>query len=215
LRVVADVDLEALLARRDGQALIAELADDVEGLASRLLEREAERIRRDRAFDLGTHVSGGPEETICRDKSIERLVRPLKVVVRQVVRESVLRVDRVGEYRATQKLVPQRLPEALDLAERLRMLRPTSDVVDAHSCERFLEFRLAAPHRVLPTVVRQDLRRLAVCRHAAFEGLHHQRRLLVVRECVSDDESTVVVHEHAHVQPLCTSEPKREDVRLP
>jgi hypothetical protein len=173
LRVVADVDLESFPSRRDRQPLIAELTDDVKRLADRLLEREAQRIRGNRALDLRTHVSGGLEEAIRRDKSIERLVRPLKVVVRQVVRESVLRVDGVGEYRATQKLVPQRLPEALDLAERLRVLRPASDVVDPHPCERLLEFRLAAPHRVLPTVVRQDLRRLAVCRHAAFEGLHH------------------------------------------
>jgi hypothetical protein len=215
LRVVADVDLESFSPRRDRQPLIAELTDDVKRLADRLLEREAERIRRDRALDLRTHVSGGLEKAICRDESVERLVRPLEVVVRQVVRESVLRVDSMGEYRATQKLVPQGLPEALDLAERLRMLWPASDVVDAHPRERLLEFRLSAPHRVLPTVVGQNLGRLVVGRHAAFEGLHHQRRLLVVRECVSDDESTVVVHEHAHVQPLCASEPKREDVRLP
>jgi hypothetical protein len=37
----------------------------------------------------------------------------------------------------------------------------------------------------------------------------------VVREGVADDEATVVIHEHAYVQPLGPPQPKREDVRLP
>src|SRR5690349_11874399 len=37
----------------------------------------------------------------------------------------------------------------------------------------------------------------------------------MMRERVSDDEPAVVVHEHAHVQPLRATQPEREDVRLP
>ena len=157
----------------------------------------------------------GLEEAIGRHEAVERLVRALEVVVADVVREPVLRVLHVREDRAPQKLVPQRLPEALDLAERLRMLRPTADVLDAHPCERFFKLGLAAPHRVLPAVVGQHFRRRTVRRDAALEGLHHERRLLVVRECVADDEAAVIVHEHADVQPLRAPQPKREDVRLP
>src|SRR4051812_32974591 len=36
-----------------------------------------------------------------------------------------------------------------------------------------------------------------------------------MRERMPDHEATVVVHEHAHVQPLCAPQSKREDVRLP
>lgn len=37
----------------------------------------------------------------------------------------------------------------------------------------------------------------------------------MVCERMPHDEATVVVHEHAHVQPLGPAQPKREDVRLP
>jgi hypothetical protein len=215
LGAIADVDLEALLAGCDRQALIAELTDDVKRLARRLLERQPQRVRGDRALDLGAHVRRGLEEAICRNVPVERLVWSLKVVVRQVVREALLRVDGVREDRATEKLVPECLPEALDLAERLRMLRSTADVVNAGADQQLFELGLAAPDRVLPAVVGQHLGRLPVRRQTVLERLHHQRRLLMVRERVPDDEPAVVVHEHADVEPLRAPQAKREDVRLP
>ena len=95
------------------------------------------------------------------------------------------------------------------------MLRPASDVLDAHPLQRFFELGLASPHRVLPAVVGQHLGRLPVRRDAALERFHHERRLLMMGERVSDDEPAVVVHEHAGVEPLGTPQPEREDVRLP
>jgi len=212
---LADVHFEPLLSRGDRQALVAELADHVKRFARRLLEREPQRIRRDLALDLGAHVGRGLEKPIGRYKTVECLVRPLEVVVLEVVLESLLRVDVVREDRAPEKFVPQGLPEALDLTERLRVLRPTTDVLDPEACECLFEFGLAAPHRVLTTVVRQHFGRLPVRGDAALECLHHQRRLLVMRECVPHDEAAVVVHEHAHVQTFLPAVQKREDVRLP
>lgn len=212
---VADVHLQALFARRDRQPLIAQLTDDVKRLPRWLLERQAQLVRRDRALDLDPHVRRDSKVAVRGHVTVERLMRPLEVVVAQVVFEPTLCVLGVREDRATQEFIPQRLPEALGLAQRLRMLRPTADVVDPAPRQHLLELGLAAPHRVLPTVVGQHLRRLAVRRVPALERLHHQRRLLMVRHRVPHDEATVVVHEHAHVQPLCTPQPKREDVRLP
>jgi hypothetical protein len=65
-----------------------------------LFEREPQRVRRDRTLDLRADVRGGLEEAICRHETVERLVRPLEVVVGQVVHESLLRIDRVREDRA-------------------------------------------------------------------------------------------------------------------
>jgi hypothetical protein len=215
LCALADVDLEPLSAGRDRQALIAELADDVERFAHGLIQGEAQRIRRNRALDLDTHVRRRLEEAIGRDQSVERLMRSLEVVVGQVVHESLLRVDGVCEHRAAEELVPQGPPEPLHLAQRLRVLRPTADVQDAQPGERLFELGPSSPHRVLPAIVGQHLLRLTVRRHAVLERLHHQRRLLVVRERVTDDEPAVVIHEHAHVEPLRAPQPEREDVRLP
>lgn len=95
-----------MLARGDREPLIAELPDDVEGLAYRLLEREAELVLRHRPLDFRADVRRRLEESVCRDQAVERLVWPLEVVVSQEVGESVLRVDRVREHRPPQKLVP-------------------------------------------------------------------------------------------------------------
>lgn len=75
-------------------------------------------------------MSGSLEKPIGRDQSVERLVRSLEVVVAEVVLESMLRIDEVSEDGAAEKLVPQGLPEALDLAQSLRVLRPAADVLD-------------------------------------------------------------------------------------
>lgn len=205
MRGVADVDLQPLLAGGDRQPLITELTDDVKRLAWRLLEREPQLVRRDSSLDLRAHVRRRFEEAIRRHETVERLVRPLEVVVADEVIEPVLRIHDVCEHRAAEKLVPQRLPEPLHLAERLRMLWPTADVLNPHPRQRLFELRPSPPHGVLPTVVRQHFRGLAIRRNTALECLHHQRGLLVMRERVSDDEATVVIHEHAHVKPLCTT----------
>lgn len=212
---VADADVEARLAGGDREALVAQLAHDVERFARLLLEREPQRVRRDLLLDGLAHVRRGAEEPVRGHEAVERLVRALEVVVREEVLESALRVDEVREHGASEELVPQRLPEPLDLAERLRVLRPAPDVRDAVPGQRLLELGLAAPHRVLPAVVGQHLGRLAVRREAAFERLHHERRLLVVCDRVADDEPAVVVHEHAQVEPLLPALQEREDVGLP
>ncbi len=195
--------------------LIAELADDVERLAWWLLESEAQLVRCDRTLDLCAHVGSRLEEAVSGHEPVERLMRTLEVVVADEVIEPLLRVDDMREHRAAEKLVPQRLPESLDLAERLRMLRPAADVLDPHPRQCLFELGLAPPHRVLAPVVGQHFRGLPVRGDAALERFHHERRLLVVRERVPHDESAVVIHEHAHVQPLCSPQPEREDVRLP
>jgi len=142
-------------------------------------------------------------------------VRPLEVVRVHEEPQPPLAVGVVGKHRAAQKLLPERLPEALHLAQRLRVLRTALDVTDPLTPQLLLEVRLAAPRRVLTSLVREDLLRRAVGGDAERERLHHQRRPLVVRQRPRHDEARVVVHEGCQVQPLVASQQKREDVRLP
>lgn len=197
------------------EPLISELADDVERLARRLFERESQLVRLHGPLDLRAHVCGRLKETVCGHEPVECLMRSLKVVVAYEVLQPLLRVDDVREHRAAQELVPQRLPEALDLAKRLRMLWPTADVLNSEPRQQLFELRPSSPHGVLPPVVREHFARVTVGGDAALEGLHYECRLLVVRQRVSDHEPAVVVHEHAHIEPLRPTQPEREDVRLP
>src|ERR1041385_2604683 len=211
----ADVDFEPCRAGGNRQLLVAELPDDVKRFARRLLEGEPQLVLDDVALGFVAYVLRHLEVAVPRYEAVESLMRTLQVVVADEVLEPALRVYDVREHGTPQKLVPQRLPEALDFPERLRMLRPTTDMLHAEPLQVFFELSLAPPHRVLPTVVSQHFARCAVRRDATLESFHHERGLLMVRERVPDDVATVVIHEHAHVEALRAPQPKREDVRLP
>lgn len=155
--------------------MVAELTDHVEGLARRLLEREPQLVRLNGALDFGAHVSSRFEKAVRGYESVECLMRTLKVVVADVMVEAALRVDDMREYGAPEKLVPQRLPEPFDLAQRLRMLGSTADVLHAHAREQLFKLRLAPPYRVLTAVVGQHFGGLSVRGDAALERLHDER----------------------------------------
>jgi len=95
------------------------------------------------------------------------------------------------------------------------MLRAALDVLDAIAAQQALKLGLAAPCGVLPPVVGEHLAGRAVGGDPALQRLQDQRRALMVRHGVADDETAVIVHEDGHVQPLVASQQKGEDVTLP
>gem|GEM_PF-4177177 len=212
---VADLHGECARLRGDAEVLVAQPADQVEGLARRLRARQPECVRCDGGLDRRAYLRRGTKEAVGRHQPGQRLVWPLEVVVLDVEAEPAVAVSEVGEDGPRQELLPERLPEALDLAERLRVLRPALDVPDAVLTQRLLEGRLPAPGGVLPTLVGQDLLRRPVRGDPALEGLEDQARLLVVRQRVGDQVARVVVHERCHVQALVLAQEEGEDVRLP
>lgn len=142
-------------------------------------------------------------------------MRTLEVVVLDKQPDAPLAVLEVGEHRAGQQLLPQRLPEALDLAAGLRMMRPALHVPDAMALELGLELGGTTPAGVLPALIGQDLARHAILRDPARQGLQHQAAPLVVRQRQTHQVTRVIVQERRHVQPLVLPEQEREQVRLP
>jgi hypothetical protein len=199
----------------DREIAIAESTDEVEGFARRLLARESHGVVGDRLFDRRADVRCSAEETIGGNEPVERLMRTLKVVGLDEESQPPIAIGVVGEDRAREKLVPERLPEALDFAERLRMLRAALDVTDAVLAKCALEVGLAAPRGVLATLVGQDLARLTPRGDASRERLHDELGALMMGERIRDDEPRVIVHERREVETLLTTEQEREDVRLP
>jgi hypothetical protein len=142
-------------------------------------------------------------------------MRPPEVVGLHEERHPPLAVLEVGKHRTREEFVPQRLPKALDLAQRLRMVGPALDVLDALALELPLEVRPPAPGHILAALVRQDLARRTVFGDPARQGFQNQRRALVVRHHQGHHVARVVVHEGRHVQPLVPTQQEGEDVRLP
>lgn len=212
---VADAHAHADVGRRDAQIAVSEPSHQVKRLARWLLASQPQAVVGDRLLHRRADLRGRLEEAVGGYEAADALVRALEVVGVDEEAEPALQVGVVREDRLRQKLVPGRLPKALDLAERHRMLRPTLDVRDALVAQQPFEGRLPAPRRVLASVVRQDLARPPEAAQAAFERLDHQRRLLVVGQRPSHDEARVVVHEAGQVHALVPAQQEREDVGLP
>lgn len=214
-RFVSHLHVQLAALRGDGQRPVSQLPRQVEGLAHRLLQGQPHRVLFHRRLHRRAHLLRGAEVPVGRHKPANALVRAPEIVGVDEVPQSPRAVVEVGEHGAPEEFVPQRLPEALHLAQRLRVVRSTLEVCNSLPPQLGLEFRLPAPRGVLAAVVGQRFARHAEAGHAAFEGLHHQRRLLVVCQRVPDDEAAVVVHEDGDVEPFMPTQQEGEDVRLP
>lgn len=123
----------------DLQVLVAQAADQVEGLAWRLLLRQTQGVAFDVLLDGRPHRRRRSKETVSRHQPAQRLMRPLEVVVPHPQAKPPLQVIEVGKHRLDQVLLPQRLPETLHLAQRLRVLRSAPDVPDTLAAQQLLE----------------------------------------------------------------------------
>jgi hypothetical protein len=199
----------------DGEVPLSEAAHQVEGLPPRLLLGQGQGVLGHALFDHRPHVRRRPEETIRGYGRLDALVRTAEVVGLDEEGHAPLAVLEVGENRPRQKLVPERLPEAFDLAQGLRVVRTALDVVDPLALELRLEVGVAAPGRVLPALIGQHLPRRTVLGDSPREGLHHQRGALMMRNHQRHHVPRAVVHEGGDVEPLMPSQQECEDVRLP
>ena len=159
--LVSHLHSQVSAARGDRHRLVSQLARQVEGLAQRLLHREPLGVQLHRGLHRRPHLRRRAEEAVGRDQAVDALVRPAEVVAVDEEPQPPHAVVEVGEHRPREEFVPQRLPEALRLPQRLRVMRARLDVTDAVALELRLEDGLPAPRRVLPPVVRQHFHRRA------------------------------------------------------
>ncbi len=99
------------------------------------------------------------------------------------------------EARPFQELVFHRLPEALDLPQRHRMMRGTADMLDMIAFEFLLELGDAAPTGVLPSVVGEHLLWRSVGRHRFAVDFHHVGAGMAAVDPESRNVPGVVVEE--------------------
>jgi hypothetical protein len=212
---ITHAHLHAGRRRIDREVAVAQAPHQVERLPRRLLARHAQRVLHHSRLDRGSHLRGRAEEAIGGREPFQRLVRTLEVVVLHEQRRAALAIIEVGEDGARQELLPHRLPEALDLAARLRMVGAALHVRDAIALELLLEGGRAAPSRVLATLIGEDLARRTVVRDRARQRLHHQRALLVVCHHQAHQVARMIVHERGYIDALLPAQQEGEEIGLP
>ena len=171
------------------------LSDHVERRLRLAPERDLQQVVLDALLhDLAQFVAD-LEEAVRRAQPADALVRTPVVVVLHPQRDPFLSLFEAVEPRAAQELGIDVLPEALDLAERLGMVRRRTEVVDLVLAQFILEAGLAAPVGVLPPVVGQHLTRHAVLTDPAPVRLQDVFRRLAAEHPQRDHKARVVVHE--------------------
>ena len=133
--LIAQSHVERSAARADGQRAIPELAGrDRRAFGSAALAPGAAHSP-DLRLDARAHLSRRAEVPVRGRQTLDPLMGPLEVVVLDKERQPALAVLEVGEHRPREQLVPQRLPEPLDLPAGLRVMRPALHMRDAVTLE--------------------------------------------------------------------------------
>lgn len=207
-------DTDPLLVALDDQAPVSDLSDHVERLYRLAVQGQFLHVRRHVLLDRGLHLLPDLEEPVRRAEPFKALVRPAVVVVFHPVGEAFLRFIERLEPGARKELVLQRLPEAFDLPQRLRMMGLRTDVVDMILGQFLLELRLSAPGGVLPPVVGKKLRRNPVFPGRAPVNFQHVLRALATVQPDPGDIPGVIIDKPDDIGQFVV-EGENRDVALP
>lgn len=154
------------------------------------------------------------EEAISRTQAVDALVGTLVVVVFNPETNARACVLETGELGARQKLLPERLPEALDLAQRHGMLRTTLEMRHAVLLQLRFEARGAPPGSVLPAVIGEHLLGRLILGDRLAIHFDHRLGRRAAKQIRTDNEARVIIQERDHVS-VTAAQPEGEDVRLP
>lgn len=118
------------------------------------------------------------------------------------------------ELGALQKLLPDGLPEAFDLAQGHGVMRPALNVVHPVLAQLRLKARGAAPTGVLAALIREHLFGYAILRDGPAVYLQDVLRRLTAKHVEPDHVARVIIQKADEVGILA-SQPKGEDIGLP
>ena len=160
-----DEHLHFTLLGTNDHGLLAHPPHHVERTARLPSQRQFQHVLLDAALDDLAQFLGDGKEAIGRTQPLQGLVRPLVVVVLHPQPHPLAGRLEAVKLRAHQELLPDRLPEAFDLAQGHGMMGPAFDVVDPILAQLRLEAGGPAPTRVLAALIGEHFFGHAVLRH--------------------------------------------------
>jgi hypothetical protein len=212
--LIADTEFEFALFGAEHDRLAVHPPDHVEGGLRFAAQGEFEEVLLNARLDGFAEFILDLEEAVCRTEPFNALMRSLVVVILDPEFDPLAGGVEAVELGADQEVLPDRGPEAFDLAEGHGMLRARLEVRDAILFEFGLEAADAAPGGILAAVVSEHLLgRLELANRHAIDFDHRGGRG-TAEQVGADDEPRVVVQEGDEVG-VTASEPEGEDVRLP
>jgi hypothetical protein len=135
--------------------LVADLAHQEHRLARRLVQRHGQLVLGPGRFNGLAHLALRPEEAVCRCGVVDALVWAEMVVMVDEVGQPLLGFQQFLWFNTGPEFFAHRAPEALALAQGLRVMRPRHHVLDPLLRQQLLELALAAPGEILAPLVAQ------------------------------------------------------------
>ena len=189
-------------------------ADHIEGSARLAAQRHLQQVFLDAGLDGLAQRGLDLEEAIGRAQTADALMRTLVVVMLDPEANALARLLETAELSAREEVLPDRLPEALDFAQRHGVLRTRLEVGHSILLQLGFEARSAAPRSILPAVVGEHLLGRLKLRDRLAIHFDHGLRRGAAKQIRTDDETGVVIHEGDDIG-IAPAEPEGEDVRLP
>jgi hypothetical protein len=194
--------------------LVAHPPHHVERLRRTAAQRQLLDISLDASFHRHAQFLLDRKEPVRRTQTLQPLVRPLVVVIFQPPADPFPRLLEIRELRPHQELLPDRLPEPLDLAQGHRVMRTAADMVDPVFFHLPHERRPPAPADILSSVVRQHLPRHPIRPDTAPVHLQHILRGLAPEYLEPRDVPGMIVNESDQVG-IRPAQLERKDIALP
>lgn len=211
---IGDTELELALLGAEHDGLAVHAAHHVEGCLRFAAQRQFEEVVSNALLDGFAQLMLDLEEAVGGAEAADALVGPLVVVVFDPEFDALAGDVEALELGADEEVLPDRRPEALDLAQRHGVLRPGLEVRDAILLEFGAEATGAAPGSVLAAIVREHLLgRLEIAGGDPID-LDDSLGRGTAEQVRADDEAGVIIHEGDEVG-VTAAEAEGEDVRLP
>jgi hypothetical protein len=212
--LIADTEFEFALLGTEHDRLAVHPPDHVEGRLGFATQGKFEEVFLHAGFERFAQLRLDLEEPVGGAHALDALMRALVVVILDPELDALAGgLERV-ELGADEEVLPDGGPEALDLAERHRVMGPRLEMRHAILLELGLETAGAAPGGVLAAVVGEHLLGRLILADGDPIHLDDRRRRGTAEQVRPDDEPRVIIHEGDEVG-VTPAEPEGEDVRLP
>jgi hypothetical protein len=214
IQIVGDREFEFALLGAEHDGLAVHATDHVEGRLGFATQGHLQEVVLNAGLDGLAQGRLDLEEAIRRTQALDALVGPLVVVIFDPEFDPLPGVVEAAELGAGQEVLPERGPEAFDLAQGHGVMRAGLDVGHAIFFEFGLEAAGAAPGGVLPPVVGEHLARWLELAGGGAIDLNDGLGGGAAEQVGAHDIAGMIIEEGDEVG-ITAPEPEGEDVRLP
>jgi len=189
-------------------------ADHVEGSPRLAAQRHLQQVLLNPRFDGFAQLGLDLEEAVRRTESFDALMGPLVIIVLDPELDAFAGRFEAFELSPGKELLPDGLPEALDLAEGHGMMGSAFEVGDMILLQFGFETGGAPPGGVLPSVVGEHLLGWLELAHGLAINLDDRLRGGTAEQIRRRDEARIIIQERNQISVTAT-QAESENVTLP